>query len=332
MSRISWFPGHMRKAARMIEEKLKIADAVIEVRDARIPISSINPTFNELVKKYNRPRLVVINKSDLISPSDRKWAMEQICKQEQIENVIFTSAKTSKRKIVGKIKKALVQNTRLKNSKRYQFKHSGTMAMVVGMPNVGKSSIINLMRTSMVRGPKSVGGERSTKSTKKRRTHVAKTGAKPGLTRHIAPIQITNDPNIFLFDTPGVMIPRIESDDVGFKLALANVLPEKIVPKELLVEHLLEIMNNLPAKRKNGNDKSNLYYTSALKLPNNEPMYDVNELLYKVGMSIGRHPDSAAGYSDAATFVLNKFNKGSFGKFLLEDMGKHKPTGPLSSE
>ena len=191
---------------------------------------------------------MVINKSDLISPSDRKWAMEQICKQEQIENVIFTSAKTSKRKIVSKIKKALVQSTRLKNSKRYQFKHSGTMAMVVGMPNVGKSSIINLMRTSMVRGPKSVGGERSTKSTKKRRTHVAKTGAKPGLTRHIAPIQITNDPNMFLFDTPGVMIPRIESDDVGFKF-IGKCIAGKNCPKRLLVEHLLEDMNNLPAKR-----------------------------------------------------------------------------------
>ena len=82
MSRISWFPGHMRKAMRLIEEKLKLADAVIEVRDARIPISSINPTFNDLVEKYKRPKLIVINKADLIDVQDRAWVKQHICKTE----------------------------------------------------------------------------------------------------------------------------------------------------------------------------------------------------------------------------------------------------------
>ena len=203
MSRISWFPGHMKKATRLIEEKLKLADAVIEVRDARIPISSINPTFNELIEKYKRPKLVIINKSDLINVQDRKWVKDYICKTEVTDDVIFTSAKKNKKK---------------------KFKHSGTMVMVVGMPNVGKSSIINLMRTSMNSGYNAITNMENRRrrnaslSKKKRRSHVAKTGAKPGLTRHVAPIQITTDPNIFLFDTPGVMIPRIESDEIGFKI------------------------------------------------------------------------------------------------------------------
>ena len=118
MSRISWFPGHMKKATRLIEEKLKLADAVIEVRDARIPISSINPTFNELIEKYNRPKLVIINKSDLINVQDRKWVKDYICKTEVTDDVIFTSAKKNKKKIVNNIKKTLVKNTTFSNKKK----------------------------------------------------------------------------------------------------------------------------------------------------------------------------------------------------------------------
>ena len=120
MSRISWFPGHMKKATRLIEEKLKLADAVIEVRDARIPISSINPTFNELIEKYKRPKLVIINKSDLINVQDRKWVKDYICKTEVTDDVIFTSAKKNKKKIVNNIKKTLVKNTTFSNKKKIQ--------------------------------------------------------------------------------------------------------------------------------------------------------------------------------------------------------------------
>ena len=323
MSRISWFPGHMKKATRLIEEKLKLADAVIEVRDARIPISSINPTFNELIEKYKRPKLVIINKSDLINVQDRKWVKDYICKTEVTDDVIFTSAKKNKKKIVNNIKKTLVKNTTFSNKKK-KFKHSGTMVMVVGMPNVGKSSIINLMRTSMNSGYNAIANMENRRrrnaslSKKKRRSHVAKTGAKPGLTRHVAPIQITTDPNIFLFDTPGVMIPRIESDEIGFNLALANVLPEKIVEKELLAEHLLSIMNDRMANN-NNNNKDHPQYIKALKLPMNKPIYDINELLDIVGNNIGRPSDTTSGSLDAATFILNKFNKGQFGKFLLDE-------------
>eukprot|EP00943_MAST-04B_sp_MAST-4B-sp1_P004797 g4797.t1 len=320
MSRISWFPGHMRKAMRLIEEKLKLADAVIEVRDARIPISSINPTFNDLVEKYKRPKLIVINKADLIDVQDRAWVKQHICKTEITNDVIFTSAKKSKKKIVKNIKNTLVKNTTFSSKKK--FKHSGTMVMVVGMPNVGKSSIINLMRTSMnehfYNDHYNIEKNKQTRQPKrKRRSHVAKTGAKPGLTRHVAPIQITTDPNIFLFDTPGVMIPRIELDEIGFKLALANVLPEKLVSKELLAEHLLNIMNNKIDKA--SDDHNNAFqYIKTLKLPNNQPIYDINELLHVVGNNIGRK-NATGSDLDAATFILNKFHKGQFGKLLLDE-------------
>merc|ERR1711871_1440563 len=117
------------------------------------------------------------------------------------------------------------------------------------------------------------------------------------------------------------MVPRIESDEVGFNLALANVLPEKLVDKQLLVEHLLNVMNNKIAAGLNdngnnnhGNVKTGVRYMEALKLPKNEPIYDVHELLNVVGNNIGRRNDTQNACVETATFILNKFNKGKFGK------------------
>ena len=298
---ITWFPGHMRKATQIIEDKLRSAEAVVEIRDARVPLSSINPSFEELVTRYDRPRVVVMNKADLVSNADKSRIIRYV-EGQQNARVLFTSAKQQSKSIMNKLSKEI-----LKETGRPKFRHGGVMALVVGMPNVGKSSVINLLRS----GLRLDGGSSHRQGgggKKRRRTNVAKTGATPGLTRHVSPIQIARDPSVFLFDTPGIMVPRIVSDDVGMRLALAGIIPEKVVPAESMVPFLLEIMNN----------SNNLQYASALKLPSEIiETGDAELLMDTVAQNIGRGGSGAR--LDAARHIMAKYRKGDFGKFLLDD-------------
>ena len=297
---ITWFPGHMRKATKVIEENIKNAEAVVEIRDARVPLSSVNPSFEDLVKKYSKPRIVVLNKADLVSQAD-KSRIAMYVKKHDNSRVIFTSAKTQSKSIMNKLSNGVLDKTGPP-----KFRHGGVMALVVGMPNVGKSSIINLLRSGM----RLDGNNRQRKRGKgKKRTNVAKTGAKPGLTRHVSPIQIARDPSVFLFDTPGIMVPRIESDEVEMRLALAGIIPEKVVSAELMVPFLLKIMNA-------GNSEK---YVSALKLSDGPIDSENAELLMAtVAMNIGRTGTSAK--LDAARYIMSKYRSGDFGQFLLDDI------------
>ena len=299
MSRVTWFPGHMVKAAGAIEAMVRQTQLVIEVRDSRVPLSSVNPAFEEMIKKYNRQRIIIMNKADLIRETDQAQIRRYI-QENQGSKVVFASAKWQSKRVSRLVSTDIFSSLTTPDSR-----HDGGLAVVVGMPNVGKSSIINLLRGNM--GNKTRKGKRKFGNRKLTfRSNIAKTGALPGLTRNLYPIKISREPPVYLYDSPGIMIPRIESEDIGMRLALAGIIPDKVVPTEKMIAHLLDIMT----------ESKNIDYISELKLSDQGQISDPEDVYKIVAKNIGRVGKNAR--LDAARHILSKFRKGKFGPFMLD--------------
>lgn len=207
---IQWYPGHMTKAKRQMVENSKKVDGVLEVLDARIPISSRNPDFDEIFA--NKKRLIVLNKADL---ADDKLTREWIAyyKKKNIDTIdICATRKNDKKKLIQFIKKALEERT-LANQKRGIKKV--TKLMIVGIPNSGKSTVINLMAPQAS----------------------AKTGNKPGVTKGQQIIRVTQ--SIVLLDTPGVLWPKFEDEKKAINLALTGAIREQVLDIWELAVHLV---------------------------------------------------------------------------------------------
>ena len=203
---IQWFPGHMAKAQRMIEQDLKLVDAVCELLDARIPRSSRNPDIDRLAG--DKPRLLILNRTDLADPAvTARWKRRF---EEQGFAVLETDAKS------GKGVKSFVPAVRsLLSEKLADYEAKGQAGrtlrvMILGIPNVGKSTFINR-----------VAGRRA-----------AVAGDKPGVTRGKQWISI--DRGLELLDTPGILWPKFESQEVGELLAITNAIKADVLDKETL--------------------------------------------------------------------------------------------------
>jgi len=215
MQNIQWYPGHMAKTRRMIEENLKNIDVVVEILDARIPFSGRNPNFDDII--INKPRLVVMNKYDLADPSvtDRwiSWYQKQNIK------VIPISCATG----LG-INKISIEAQELIREKIEKAKASGrnigVKIMMVGIPNVGKSTLINRLS-----------GKAS-----------AQTGDRPGVTRTKQWIRLQN--GLELLDTPGILPPKFENQKVAMNLAYTGAIRDEIMEVELLAYSLLEYLRD----------------------------------------------------------------------------------------
>lgn len=198
---IQWFPGHMAKARREITEKLKLVDVVIELLDARIPISSRNPMIDEIVGQ--KPRLILLNKSDLAdSRIIEQWTSYFNEKGFKTLPVSSTSGKG-----VGNITR---EAENLVAEKREALRKKGVnpravRAMILGIPNVGKSSLINRLANK----------------------GVAKTGDRPGVTKGQQWIKIGT--SLELLDTPGILWPKFEDQDVGYRLAATGAIKDEIL-------------------------------------------------------------------------------------------------------
>ena len=211
---IQWYPGHMTKTRRQIQADLKLVDLVAEIIDARIPISSRNPDIDEIVG--DKPRLIILNRADQADPAMNKvwgdwfrqggwWVMETNARDGKGVNQ-FSAA----------IKSAL-------KDKIEQWKAKGLVgrpvrAMVVGVPNVGKSTFINQV-------------------AKKKS---AKAGNKPGVTRGKQWVNV--DPGLDLLDTPGILWPKFEDEITGMHLAFTGAVKDEIMDREALACHLMEIL------------------------------------------------------------------------------------------
>ena len=203
---IQWYPGHMHKATKEIARSLSSIDVIIEILDARAPHSSSNPVIDKIIKE--KPVIKVLNKSDLSDPLDtKKW--QQYFNKSEYQNSIAINAMTSESK--NELVNLISQLSERKEGKN-------TLTMVVGIPNVGKSSVIN-----MLAGKK-----------------IARTGNEPAITKGQQKINLRN--GIMLIDTPGILWPKIEDPESGLKLAALGSIRNTAVGYDEIAIYIIKFL------------------------------------------------------------------------------------------
>lgn len=215
MQNLQWYPGHMAKTRRMIEDNLKLIDVVVEILDARIPFSGRNPNFDDIIK--NKPRLLVLNKADLADKNRTAQWLEWY-KSQGFKVIPISCATGSGINTVLNEARALIRD---KIDREKEKGRNRTLKIImVGIPNVGKSSLINRLI-----------GKASTK-----------TGDKPGVTRGKQWLRIKGDTE--LLDTPGILPPKFEDQAVAMRLAYTGAIKDEIMNTELLAYSLCEYLRD----------------------------------------------------------------------------------------
>lgn len=211
---VQWYPGHMTKTRRMIAANLKLVDLVVEIIDARIPISSRNPDLDELLG--GKPRLIILNRADQADPAMNKTWSNYL--RSDGASVLQTDCKTGAGvKQFSPVVKSILKEQIAKWAEKGQVGRP-VRAMVVGVPNVGKSTFIN-----------KVAGRKS-----------AKAQNRPGVTR--GKQWITVDNGLELLDTPGILWPKFEDPEVGMRLAYTGAVKEDVIDTETLACHFMELL------------------------------------------------------------------------------------------
>lgn len=272
---INWYPGHMKKTRELIAENLKMVDIVIEVIDARIPVSSRNPIIDELVK--NKRRLIILNKSDLSDPkANEAWA-ETFKKQGNL--VLTMNCMTGIG--VGQLYKLL---SRLQDEKNEgQLRKKSLRMMIVGVPNVGKSSLINRMT-----------GKKS-----------AKTGDRPGVTKGKQWLGLEN--GMQLLDTPGILWPKFEDPQVGLNLAFCGSIKDEILDTASLALELIKVLQR--------DYPQLLRERYKLDELDEDALVNMEAIAAKRGFIL---PGKRIDYERCARTVLDEFRGGKIGNITLE--------------
>lgn len=276
---IQWYPGHMTKTRRQIEADLKQVDAVCEIVDARIPISSRNPDIDALCG--NKPRILVLNRMDLADPSaTQKWAA--YFKKQGIA-VIATDCKT-RRGIGDFVPAARTACADKLNRDAARGMNRPLRIMVVGIPNVGKSTLIN-----------QISGRKG-----------AKAENRPGVTRGKQWVSVDN--GLLLLDTPGILWPKFEDPNVGMMLAYTGAVKEGVIDLEELASQLMELLHR--------------FYPNALQqryqveAPEGTPGW---ELIEMAGQKRGYLVSGGEVNTERMSKVLlDEFRSGKLGRFTLE--------------
>lgn len=218
MQNVQWYPGHMAKAMREMEEKLKIVDIVLELIDARIPLSSQNPSINQTLIQKNKPRLVILNKIDMAdSQVNKEWL--NYFEDQGIKCLLVDSNKGINTNKISNICKEVLKE-KLERERLKGLKPRSIRTMVIGIPNVGKSTLIN----------KLVG------------RNTAITGNKPGVTKAQQWIRINKD--LDLLDTPGVLWPKFDDIKVGYNLAITGAIKDDIIHRDDMILYFLDFLRN----------------------------------------------------------------------------------------
>ncbi|ANE47521.1 GTPase [Paenibacillus swuensis] len=198
---IQWFPGHMTRARRQIQEKLKLIDIVIELLDARVPLSSRNPMIDEILQ--DKPRIIVLNKADLADPQVTEQWVNYFAEEGVSAFPIDASSGHKVGDILPKAKFTLADKIQRQINKGINPR--AIRALIVGIPNVGKSTLINKMAGK----------------------NIAVTGDKPGVTKGQQWIKVGTE--MELLDTPGILWPKFEDQQVGYRLAVVGSIKEEII-------------------------------------------------------------------------------------------------------
>ena len=276
---INWFPGHMVKTKREIQNNLKLVDAVIEIRDARIPKSSKNPDIDTLCA--GKPRVILLNKSDLTDPKVTKAWKDSLTNDE----TIVLEVNALKGEGLNAIKPALLK---LLKDKHDRLKAKGlakitTRAMVVGIPNVGKSTFINKMA----------------------KNNIAKTVDRQGVTKNKQ--WIKTKLGIELMDTPGVLWPKFEDEIVGLNLAFTGAIKDEIMDTEELALKLVERLQET-----NPEELMTRYKLTEL---HENPLDNLDAIARKRGAIMS---GNQIDYNRIAGIILDEFRGGKIGKISLE--------------
>ena len=275
---IQWYPGHMTKAKRMMEEDIKLIDLVIELVDARLPISSRNPDIDNLAK--NKARLILLNKADLADErANNMWT--EYFKEKGFYVVKLDSRSGSGMKAINAIIEDACKEKRERDRKRGIINRP-VRAMVVGIPNVGKSTFINSY-------------------AKKACT---KTGNKPGVTKGKQWIKLGK--GLELLDTPGILWPKFEDQQVGIKLAIAGSINDEILNiSELSVELIKILKKDYPGRL-------------AERYDIDENRSDI-DILEDIAVKRGcLKKGNLVDIDKAADIVIDEFRGGKIGKISLE--------------
>ncbi|RUL55824.1 MULTISPECIES: ribosome biogenesis GTPase YlqF [Lysinibacillus] len=212
---IQWFPGHMAKARREVSEKLKLVDIVFELIDARLPLSSRNPMIDEVI--HQKARLLILNKADMADDAETNKWVKYFADKGQIAVAINSLDGKGLQRVTKAAQEILAPKWERMRSRG--MKPRAIRAMIVGIPNVGKSTLINRLA----------------------KKNIAKTGNTPGVTKSQQWIKVGKD--LELLDTPGILWPKFEDQEVGLKLALTGAIKDTIINMEDLAVYGLRFLS-----------------------------------------------------------------------------------------
>lgn len=275
MGNINWYPGHMKKTREMIQSNLKLVDIIIEILDARIPNSSKNPIINEITA--NKKRIILLNKADL---ADKRETSEWIRLFEK-EGYKAIEIDALNGRGIDKLYKILNEFQAERDEKKRNSRP--LRIMILGVPNVGKSSLINRLS-----------GRKSTK-----------TGNKPGITKGKQWITLEN--GMQLLDTPGILWPKFEEPEVGLNLAFAGSIKDEILEIQDIGYELIGFLaDNYPEEFMNRYKLSDL---------SDDKLTNMEALALKRGFIL---PGKRIDYERTARTVIDEFRAGKIGKITLE--------------
>ena len=275
---VQWYPGHMTKARRQMQEDIKLIDLVIELVDARVPLSSRNPDIDELGK--NKYRLILMNKADLADQEQTKKWSEYFRKKGFYVVALDARKKNSMKQITDVIMEACKE--KIERDRKRGILNRPVRAMVVGIPNVGKSTFIN-----------SFAGKAC-----------AKTGNKPGVTKGKQWIRLNK--NVELLDTPGILWPKFEDQVVGLRLAMIGAINDEILNTDELALELIKML-----RRDYPEILAERYHLTEM-----EKDLDILLEIAKNRNCIGK--GNELDYSKAAKLLIEEFRSGAIGNITLE--------------
>ena len=289
---INWYPGHMAKTKKQIIEDLKVIDIVIELLDARIPISSQNPNIAEITK--GKKKIIVLNKSDLADEKENQKWIEYFKKQGI--RAVLTDSNTGKG--IKEFVKSIEEEMQIEKEKQAEKGRIGRKikAMILGIPNVGKSSLIN----------------RIAKKTS------AGVGNKPGVTKQKQWIRVNE--KIELLDTPGVLWPKFESEEVALHLAFTGTIKEEILDRVEIAYQLTKFLLENEREMLCNRYKLDIKKVEEILNRNETPE---NENIYEIMLEIGKKRGciiSGGNIDDEKTarIILDEFKNGVLGKITIE--------------
>ncbi|MBD5430987.1 ribosome biogenesis GTPase YlqF [Lactobacillus agrestimuris] len=277
MANIQWYPGHMNKARNQLEDKMNLIDVIVEVLDARIPRSSRNPMIEDLVG--NKPHLIILNKADLADPVLTKMWQKKLQQPGKFVMAMDSLHNTNMQALIGLIKKAAAKKTEKLESKGAS--NPTIRIALAGIPNCGKSTIINRL----------VG------------RNVAEVGNKPGVTK--GQTWLKTNSNIQILDTPGILWPKFEDQEVGYKLAAFGAIKDSIFHADDVALFVLK-------------DLRKYYLSDLVKFAHatKEQIENINDtdLLLAMTNQYGMRED----YDRFSLYMLQRLRKGKIGRITLD--------------